>query len=94
MRRLDDIQSIEQIQNFKHWVIDVQGAELNVIRGAEKLINECQSLQIEVKNISDYIGGSSWINVKDFLFSKGFKVSTVNRRISSLKQFDIRDEHT
>ena len=38
----------------------------------EKLINECQSLQIEVKNISDYIGGSSWTNVKDFLFSKGF----------------------
>ena len=72
MRRLDEIVNEKQIENFRHWVIDVQGAELNVLKGAAGLISLCQSLQVEVKNISDYIGGTSWSDIKGFLNSKGF----------------------
>lgn len=72
MYRLDSVLSEKEVSRFKHWVIDVQGAELKVLLGAGKLLSYCNSLQVEVKNVSDYRDGSSWTDIKSFLQKVGF----------------------
>lgn len=72
MKRLDSIPETQQIKSLKHWVIDVQGAEIAVLKGAGDLINYCNSIFIEVKRTSTYIGGSTWSEIVTFLREKGF----------------------
>jgi len=68
--KLIDENNIE-IENYDHWVIDVQGAELAVLQGSKKKIQFCNSLYIEVSQGDVYRNGSQWIEVKKFLKSKG-----------------------
>lgn len=72
MKRLDSIPELSNIPTKGHWVIDVQGAELLVLRGAENVLNRCSSLLIEVSTIELYEGGAKWIEVRDFLEGVGF----------------------
>jgi len=61
------------IQDFDHWVVDVQGAELSFLKGAQKNIKFCNSLLIEVSKGEVYDGGSSWSDVKKLLEKNNFK---------------------
>lgn len=72
MKRLDSIPELSNIPTKGHWVIDVQGAELLVLRGAESLLNRCSSLLIEVSTIELYEDGAKWIQIRDFLEAAGF----------------------
>ena len=72
MKRLDSIISQEQAQHHRHWVIDVQGAEMNVLVGAGELLRFCNSMIIEAKRESNYIGGTGWDSLVQYLKSKGF----------------------
>jgi hypothetical protein len=60
------------ITEFDHWVVDVQGAELAVLSGAGELINSCNSLVIEGKEKSYYLGGTSYSALRSKLESLGF----------------------
>lgn len=72
MRRLDSMPEVDRIKKLRHWVIDVQGAEIAVLSGAGSLINHCNSILIEVKRTSTYKGGSTWNEVVHFLKKRGF----------------------
>jgi FkbM family methyltransferase len=70
--RLDQVFETEQISGFDHWVIDVQGAELEVLMGAGDLLNSCNSLEVEVSRREIYNGGTTYHELIDFLKSHGF----------------------
>lgn len=72
MVRLDSLISKSLIGEFDHWVVDVQGAELSVLSGAGELINSCNSIVIEGKEESYYLGGTSYSDLQAHLESLGF----------------------
>jgi FkbM family methyltransferase len=72
MKRLDSCIRAKFIANYPHWVVDVQGAELEVLKGAGKLLDFCYSLQVEVTSREYYKNGANAQKVIDFLGAKGF----------------------
>ena len=73
MKRLDSLVSKEDMRLHPHWVIDVQGAELAVLKGAGQLLSNCNSLYIEAKRLSFYDGGTKWEDLTSFLKENGFQ---------------------
>ena len=69
MIRLESI-PISDIFNF--WVIDVQGFELEVLKGAGDALNVCQYLFIEVNRSNVYEGCVQVKDLDGFLATKGF----------------------
>ena len=65
-----------EIENYNHWVIDVQGSELFFLKGAKKSLSCCKSIYIEVSNDQIYQNGSKWADVKNFLTNLEFKQIT------------------
>ena len=76
MRTLDSIFDERNINSddYNHWVMDLQGAELLCLKGANKSIKSCRSIHIEISKKNYYEGGSKWLEIKEFLNQKGFKV--------------------
>ena len=72
MKRLDTCFSEEKISTYPHWVLDVQGAELEVLIGAGKLLDYCYSINIEVTSRDLYKGGARAQQVVDFLSLNNF----------------------
>lgn len=62
------------IKKFNHWIIDVQGAELEVLKGAINSLKFCDSITVEVSTENFYEKGSKYDDVKKFLKDKNFKV--------------------
>ena len=60
------------ISEYNHWIIDVQGAELLVLKGAENCLKFCDSLLIEVSKVDIYQGGVLWPELKDWLIERKF----------------------
>lgn len=71
MRRLDSVLQDGQVPKGSHWVIDVQGAELEVIRGAGNLIQKAYSLEVEVSTKDEYSGGAKFEEVNTTLNDLG-----------------------
>lgn len=71
MRRLDSLFEEKEISPYSHWVLDVQGAELLVLKGAGSLLNLCNSLYIEVSTRTVYKDGVSWDELSQFLSDRG-----------------------
>lgn len=73
MRRLDSILTPRDIrESYSHWVVDVQGAELLVLKGAGLLLNECISLDVEVSTYETYEGGAQLDQITKHLVEFGF----------------------
>ena len=72
MRRLDSILTEGEADKYRHWVVDVQGAELLVLKGAGDLLSQCRSLLIEVKRESYYHNGVTFGEIREFLETQGF----------------------
>ena len=72
---LDTLLKKENIstKNYNHWVLDLQGAELLVLKGSEKSLKNCKSLLIEVSTKQFYDNGNLWIDIKKWLNHRGFK---------------------
>jgi FkbM family methyltransferase len=70
--RLDGILSAESLVPFNHLVIDVQGAELSVLKGAGNLISCFSTLKIEVSTRAVYEGAALYDEVATYLLAKGF----------------------
>lgn len=62
------------IKKFNHWVIDVQGAELEVLKGSIESIKFCNSITVEVSTENFYEQGSKFNDVKEFLNKFNFRV--------------------
>ena len=60
------------LKNFDHWVLDVQGAELLVLKGSGNLINFCKSIFIEISNVDAFEGGVLWPELDDWLKNNQF----------------------
>lgn len=59
-------------------VIDVQGYELEVLKGATETLKTVEKIRIEVNRGEVYEGCAQFDDVVDFLGEKGFKLDSVN----------------
>ncbi len=67
MLRLDSLFEQEELTEYPHWVIDVQGAELSVLIGAGELLKNVNSLEIEISTREEYDGGTKWEKLVEYL---------------------------
>ncbi|MFM9982177.1 MAG: FkbM family methyltransferase [Burkholderiales bacterium] len=72
-RRLDDIPGIGDVDFLK---LDVQGAELMVLQGAERTLRDVVMVQVEVEFLELYAGQPLFADVDRYLRSQGFMFHT------------------
>lgn len=60
------------ISEYNHWIVDLQGAELLALKGAESSLKFCNSLLIEVSKVDIYENGVLWPELKDWLMKRNF----------------------
>ena len=65
--------------------IDTQGYEFEVIKGAEKILNQFQGILVEVSLTHLYKGQKNWMEILEFIQSKGFNLWSVDRGFSNKK---------
>ena len=61
------------IEDYDHWVIDLQGAELLALEGAVASLKFCKSMYIEVSKGDVYKKGAKWNEVLLFLEKNNYK---------------------
>jgi FkbM family methyltransferase len=74
IRRIDRLLDREALKAPVLCKIDVQGYELNVLRGFGSLLDAVDYLIVEVTNASFYAGAPNSAEVVAFLASKGFRI--------------------
>jgi len=74
MTKLDTLlhQNNINANNFNHWVMDLQGAELLTLKGADKSIKSCRSIYIEISKGEVYKEAAQWEEVLKFLKENNF----------------------
>jgi FkbM family methyltransferase len=72
MMTLDSLFTQNDLSEFNYWVLDVQGAELEVLKGALNSLTNCKFLEIEVSTQMQYEGAPLFAELAEFLRSKGF----------------------
>jgi FkbM family methyltransferase len=72
MKTLDTFLSESDAISHDHLVIDLQGAELMALRGAQKKLNLFNSMFIEISTEYLYKGGSQYDEIANFLKAHGF----------------------
>lgn len=79
---LDDLilENNIDIKKYNHWVIDVQGAELEVLKGSIESIKLCNSITVEVSTENFYVEGSKFNEVKELLNKFNFKIKKDPKR--------------
>jgi FkbM family methyltransferase len=90
MTRLDLKFTQSELQEYDYWVIDVQGAELQVLKGAGDLIKGCKFLFVETSTEEFYQGGTLWPALKEFLEKSGFIYLVTPRNSKHLNVLFIR----
>jgi FkbM family methyltransferase len=71
-KKLDDVFKLKDLSSYNYWVIDVQGAELKVLKGATNSLQNCSYLELEVSNFENYTGQPLFGEVSAFLKTRGF----------------------
>jgi FkbM family methyltransferase len=73
-KKLDTLFDKENIdpKQYNHWILDLQGAELLALKGAEKSLESCKSIYIEVSKKKFYTESVLWDELKEWLISKNF----------------------
>jgi FkbM family methyltransferase len=59
-------------RNYDFWVLDLQGAELLALKGADDSIEYCKTIYVEISQEEVYKNGVLYIELKNFLDTKGF----------------------
>lgn len=74
MRTLDTFltENVIDAREYDHWVIDVQGAELLVLKGATCGLACCKVLTLEVSTVEVYNGGPLYGEIRETLASAHF----------------------
>ena len=73
-RRFDELPAMQAVERFDIAKIDVQGAEIKVLRGCGQLLERIQSIYIEVNFVSLYEGGAVFCDTHAFLEQAGFRL--------------------
>ena len=72
-KRLDDIEGLGDVDFLK---LDVQGAELTVLQGAERVLKDVSVVQVEVEFVELYENQPLFADVDRFLRGQGFTFHT------------------
>ena len=72
MQTLDTLFSDESLKEYPYWLLDVQGAELLVLEGAQKNLEYCQFLEIEVSTFYHYQSQPLFDELTTFLGENSF----------------------
>lgn len=72
LSRLDSLVSAQEVEALSHWVVDLQGAELEALVGAGDLLESCLTMEIEVSKRRVYHGGVDYSELESFLTQHGF----------------------
>ena len=67
------LQESIQAKDYDFWVMDIQGAELPVLKGAQKSLESCNFIYVEVSSGDFYKNGTQWSELKNFLKKKNFE---------------------
>lgn len=57
-------------------VLDTQGSELMILRGAEAVLKNFQYIRTEAADFESYAGGATVSQIRDFLGAHGFRLQT------------------
>tara|TARA_B100001063_G_scaffold72504_1_gene66769 strand:+ start:1720 stop:2424 length:705 start_codon:yes stop_codon:yes gene_type:complete len=60
-------------RDYDFWVMDIQGAELPVLKGAKKSLQDCKFIFVEVSDGDFYKKGTQWVELKNFLKTQEFE---------------------
>jgi FkbM family methyltransferase len=78
VRRLDDLLSELNLDDVvTHLKIDVQGFELEVLRGAANILQKCAVVEIEMPFVSAYEDATHFLEISKFLIEQGFTTSAI-----------------
>ena len=75
MTTLDNLLKSKEIEikNYNHWILDLQGSEIQVLQGSIDSLKYCKSMVVEISKKNFYEDGSTkWIDLKKFLECHGF----------------------
>jgi FkbM family methyltransferase len=72
MRTLDSLFPDQKLREFPYWLLDVQGAELLVLQGAERNLRYCMVLELEVSTFPIYENQPLFEDLTKFLSKRGF----------------------
>jgi FkbM family methyltransferase len=78
VRRLDSIrEQIARPEDAVYLKLDVQGFELEVLRGADAMLNLVVAVETELSLVPLYHGGARMIDVLGYLGSRGFQLIAI-----------------
>jgi FkbM family methyltransferase len=71
---LDSVIKKEQINldKYNFWVVDLQGAELLALKGANESLKLCKFMYIEISKEDIYKNGANWTELNEFLSKNKF----------------------
>jgi FkbM family methyltransferase len=69
---LNEVIASDEIVNYDHWIIDVQGAELSVLKGAREYLKFAKTLVIECSTYELYSTQAHFREIADYLSGLGF----------------------
>ncbi len=78
MKKLDTLIAEKEIdiKDYNHWILDLQGSEIQVLKGSIDSLKYCNSMMIEISKKNFYENGSSqWEDLNKFLNMHGFKAN-------------------
>lgn len=79
-KRLDKVLNYKSLKDYNYWVVDLQGAELEALRGAGRLLDLCLVLDIEISLCEIYRNGTRFDELDSFLKRQGFTLATIPPR--------------
>lgn len=62
--------------------MDVQEAELDVLKSGERILDKVKYIVLEASNKPTYIGGCSFKDINDYLTERGFSLENINSHLS------------
>lgn len=72
MKTLDSLYLSGVITNLDYLVLDVQGAELDVLRGANTILSKFSVIELECSTIQVYEGAPLYEEINSYLQNRGF----------------------
>jgi FkbM family methyltransferase len=72
MNTLDNLAKDYDFSKYNLWILDVQGAELLVLKGAQDNLKFCKFLIVEASTRDVYIGGVEYSELKNYLERNDF----------------------
>ena len=80
------------LNNFDSLVLDVQGAELKILKGAGHLINKFKYIKLEAAEFQMYSRNPLYSEISKYLYSLGFKEikkACIAKNYNGKKAYDV-----